>query len=49
LAILRGIRHCGRLGKNSPKLWIKPGDICEVEMECLGLLRNLVEEEAKPN
>jgi len=30
----------------TPKLWMKPGDICEVEIEGVGLLRNPVEDES---
>jgi acylpyruvate hydrolase len=30
-------------------LWMKPGDVCEVEIERVGLLRNRVEDEAKPS
>jgi acylpyruvate hydrolase len=33
----------------NPKLWMKPGDVCEVEIEGVGLLRNRVEDEAKPD
>lgn len=29
----------------TPKLWMKPGDLCEVEIEGVGLLRNPVEDE----
>ncbi|MCR0985624.1 fumarylacetoacetate hydrolase family protein [Roseomonas populi] len=29
-----------------PPLWMKPGDVCEVEIERVGLLRNPVEDEA---
>ena len=30
----------------SPQLFMKPGDICEVEIEGIGTLRNPVEDEA---
>jgi 2-keto-4-pentenoate hydratase/2-oxohepta-3-ene-1,7-dioic acid hydratase in catechol pathway len=30
-----------------PQLWLKPGDVCEVEIEGVGLLRNPVVEEQK--
>jgi len=29
-----------------PKLWMKPGDVCEVEIEGIGTLRNPVRDEA---
>jgi 2-keto-4-pentenoate hydratase/2-oxohepta-3-ene-1,7-dioic acid hydratase in catechol pathway len=29
-----------------PPLWMKPGDVCEVEVEGLGILVNPVEDEA---
>ena len=29
----------------SPPLWMKPGDVCEVEIEGVGLLRNPIEQE----
>lgn len=29
-----------------PQLWMKPGDVCEVEIERIGLLRNVIEAEA---
>lgn len=28
-----------------PPLWMKPGDVCEVEVECVGVLRNAVVDE----
>jgi 2-keto-4-pentenoate hydratase/2-oxohepta-3-ene-1,7-dioic acid hydratase in catechol pathway len=28
-----------------PPLWMKPGDLCEVSIEGIGILRNRVEEE----
>ena len=28
-----------------PPLWMKPGDICEVEIEGIGALRNIVADE----
>ena len=30
----------------TPKLWMKPGDICEVEIEGIGVLRNSIADEA---
>jgi 2-keto-4-pentenoate hydratase/2-oxohepta-3-ene-1,7-dioic acid hydratase in catechol pathway len=32
-----------------PQLWMKPGDVCEVEIERVGLLRNPVADEVKSN
>jgi len=32
-----------------PQVWMKPGDICEVEIEGVGLLRNPVQDEIKVN
>jgi 2-keto-4-pentenoate hydratase/2-oxohepta-3-ene-1,7-dioic acid hydratase in catechol pathway len=32
-----------------PQVWMKAGDVCEVEIEKVGLLRNPVEDEAKPS
>jgi 2-keto-4-pentenoate hydratase/2-oxohepta-3-ene-1,7-dioic acid hydratase in catechol pathway len=32
--------------KRQPPLWLKPGDIVEVEIDGVGLLRNPVEQEA---
>jgi 2-keto-4-pentenoate hydratase/2-oxohepta-3-ene-1,7-dioic acid hydratase in catechol pathway len=29
-----------------PQLWMKPGDVCEVEVEGIGVLRNPIEDEA---
>jgi len=31
-----------------PPLWMKPGDVCEVELEGLGILRNPVADQAAP-
>ena len=31
-----------------PPLWMKPGDICEVEIEGIGILRNPIMDEVKP-
>jgi len=33
--------------RRSPPLWMKPGDIVEVEVERLGVLRNPVEDETR--
>ena len=30
-----------------PPLWMKHGDVCEVEIEGIGVLRNLVRDEAE--
>ena len=30
----------------NPRLYMKPGDVCEVEIERVGLLRNRIEAEA---
>ncbi|HEX2653813.1 MAG TPA: fumarylacetoacetate hydrolase family protein, partial [Xanthobacteraceae bacterium] len=30
-----------------PQLWMRPGDVCEIEIEGVGLLRNPIEDEAK--
>jgi len=32
--------------KRIPPLWMKPGDVVEVEIECLGVLRNTIVDEA---
>ena len=32
--------------KRTPQLWMKPGDIVEVEIERLGILRNAIADEA---
>jgi 2-keto-4-pentenoate hydratase/2-oxohepta-3-ene-1,7-dioic acid hydratase in catechol pathway len=32
-----------------PPLWMKPGDICEVEIEGIGVLRNPILDEVRPN
>ncbi|MGI9336707.1 MAG: fumarylacetoacetate hydrolase family protein [Gammaproteobacteria bacterium] len=32
-----------------PPLWMKPGDVCEVEIENLGILRNPIEAEPEPS
>jgi acylpyruvate hydrolase len=32
-----------------PQVWMKAGDVCEVEIEGVGLLRNPVEDELKPS
>ena len=29
-----------------PPLWMKPGDVCEVEVERIGILRNPIADEA---
>ena len=29
-----------------PPLWMKPGDVCEVEVEGIGIPRNLIADEA---
>ncbi len=31
-----------------PPLWMKPGDICEVEIEGIGVLRNPIRDEVRP-
>ena len=31
-----------------PPLWMKPGDVCEVEVERIGVLRNPITDEAAP-
>lgn len=31
-----------------PPVWMKPGDVCEVEVERIGILRNPIMDEAKP-
>jgi len=31
----------------TPQLWMKPGDVCEVEMEGLGILRNPIVDQAE--
>ncbi len=33
--------------KRTPPLWMKPGDVVEVEIDRLGVLRNLIVEEAR--
>jgi 2-keto-4-pentenoate hydratase/2-oxohepta-3-ene-1,7-dioic acid hydratase in catechol pathway len=32
--------------KGNPPLWLKPGDVAEVEIGCISILRNRVETEA---
>jgi 2-keto-4-pentenoate hydratase/2-oxohepta-3-ene-1,7-dioic acid hydratase in catechol pathway len=32
--------------KRNPPFWLKPGDVAEVEIGCIGILRNTVEAEA---
>ncbi|UCF53810.1 MAG: fumarylacetoacetate hydrolase family protein [Bradyrhizobium sp.] len=32
--------------RREPPLWMKPGDVVEIEVERLGVLRNVVEDEA---
>jgi 2-keto-4-pentenoate hydratase/2-oxohepta-3-ene-1,7-dioic acid hydratase in catechol pathway len=34
--------------KRVPPLWMKPGDVVEVEIEGIGLLRNGIADEASP-
>lgn len=33
-------------GKRNPPFWLNPGDVTEVEIGCIGILRNRVEAEA---
>ena len=33
----------------TPQLWMKPGDVCEVELEALGVLRNPIVDQAEAN
>jgi 2-keto-4-pentenoate hydratase/2-oxohepta-3-ene-1,7-dioic acid hydratase in catechol pathway len=32
--------------KRNPPLWMKPGDVVEVEIDRLGVLRNSIEDES---